>query len=390
MKIMLAVFQPIRGDIPSSGVGKMIFELNNFLKSRHNVTIFFSIKGNIKDENVKTFGYLFIFFFRLLGASRRFFPYHLIRYYQEIIYDIFLYFQIDKSIDYFITTNAWTPLSVKKAKKMKIKTIFIAGNPNDNFIYKILVEEKVKLHIDKKDAFDFEPRLKKYNQFIRNIDSIISINQYINDTFYFDKSLKSKKLELLPFIFDANYSAFNTQKTHVDKFRVFYCAHSTTLKGLQYLIPAFKKFQENKIDVELIIGGRIDPSIQRIIEKKINDKINYIGHLTSLQIAEVLISASIFVVPSITDAAPVTLIEAMYSKTPVICSTGVGHQWLIEDGVNGFIYNYSSTKELIQKLEECYKIRKTLPLLGLNARKKIDEIILNKGEFYINFEKLLV
>jgi glycosyltransferase involved in cell wall biosynthesis len=217
----------------------------------------------------------------------------------------------------------------------------------------------------------------------------VCINKYIYDSFISNDEI-SPKCKLIPTIFDANFKIFDIKKKYSDYFTVFYCANTTTLKGLQYLLPAFNIFQKNKSNVQLYIGGTIDKGIFNLISKYLNHNILLLGSLNSFQIAEQLKQTSVFVLPSLTDAGPVTMIEAMYSKTPVICSDGVGNQWLIKEGFNGYLYERYSIDQLVDKLERCYNNIEELQIVGENARKTIDNAIINKQEFYGKFEELII
>jgi glycosyltransferase involved in cell wall biosynthesis len=385
--IYISVFQPVKNTIPASGVGKIAFELFHYLKNSHNVHLYFSSKGDIQENNVKDLGGFYFFLYRAIGKFKIIMPYYKIRHIQEILFDIFLSTRLNKDIQYLITTNPWIPRTTAKANKNGIKVFYIAGNPNDNMIYNLLKVEKKKLQINTVDAFDYTPRLNSYNRTLPNFNIIFCINDYIYDSFK-KYPIVENKLVLLYTIFDANFKIFDITKKVNSSFRIFYCAHSTTLKGLHILLEAFNKFKIGKENIELLIGG----NIERNLFLKINDLMKgtiILGNMDSKQIATQLKSTSIFIVPSLTDAAPVSMIEAMYSKTPVICSDGVGHQWLIEEGYNGFKYSRNSTNQLIEKLELAYSIKNDLKHLGENARKTILEIMNKRNDFFINFEKYI-
>ncbi len=61
--------------------------------------------------------------------------------------------------------------------------------------------------------------------------------------------------------------------------------------------------------------------------------------------------AAFVVVPSLWDTFNFTCVEAMGAGTPVICSTGAGASDLIEDGVNGFVFENGRPQELAAALE---------------------------------------
>lgn len=84
------------------------------------------------------------------------------------------------------------------------------------------------------------------------------------------------------------------------------------------------------------------------------------------QTARLQAQAAFMVVPSLWDTFNFTCVEAMGAGTPVICSTGAGASELIDDGVNGFVFENGSAESLAAALER---------LLALNegARSELAE-----------------
>lgn len=69
------------------------------------------------------------------------------------------------------------------------------------------------------------------------------------------------------------------------------------------------------------------------------------------QTARLQAQAAFMVVPSLWDTFNFTCVEAMGAGTPVICSTGAGASELIEDGVNGFVFDSGNAESLAAAIE---------------------------------------
>lgn len=67
--------------------------------------------------------------------------------------------------------------------------------------------------------------------------------------------------------------------------------------------------------------------------------------------AQLQAEAAFVVVPSTWDVFNFTCIESMGAGTPVICSTGAGASQLIEDGVNGFVFENEDADSLASALD---------------------------------------
>jgi glycosyltransferase involved in cell wall biosynthesis len=77
------------------------------------------------------------------------------------------------------------------------------------------------------------------------------------------------------------------------------------------------------------------------------------------QTAHLQAAAAFMVVPSLWDIFNFTCVEAMGTGTPVICSTGAGASELIEDGVNGFVFENGSAESLAAAIERLLSLSET-------------------------------
>ncbi len=77
-------------------------------------------------------------------------------------------------------------------------------------------------------------------------------------------------------------------------------------------------------------------------------------------------------IPSTWDVFNFTVIEAMDSGRPVVCSNGAGASELIEDGVTGFVYDGSSAEALAAALDRALSTPLArLQEIGRNAREHV-------------------
>ncbi|GAK58415.1 hypothetical protein U27_05389 [Candidatus Vecturithrix granuli] len=118
-------------------------------------------------------------------------------------------------------------------------------------------------------------------------------------------------------------------------------------KGIQYLIEAF--LQINRADAVLVIvgDGEYKQELQRLISEPRSD-ILFVGH--DEETARYYAMADIFVMPSFSDPWGLTINEAMAAGLPVITTTNVGAQELIQG--NGFLIPPRDSQVLKQALEQ--------------------------------------
>ena len=98
-----------------------------------------------------------------------------------------------------------------------------------------------------------------------------------------------------------------------------------------------------------------------------------------------LARCSIFVLTSIFEMMPITLLEAMASGKSVIASDIPGPQDIIQNGYNGFLVEKCNTKELIKYLKLLIEDKPLREKTGYNARKSVKD----KYTFEIVAEKYL-
>ena len=145
-------------------------------------------------------------------------------------------------------------------------------------------------------------------------------------------------------------------------------------KGQRYLIDAVVKLRKDKKSVYCWIagGGSLQETLEKYIEE--NDADEYIKLIGNRKdIPEVLRASDVYVLPSLHEGLPNSLMEAMAMGLPCIATDVGGVRELIDDQQSGVIVHpkdsiaiYHSILQLIERPE--YKIS-----LGEKAYKKIKE-----------------
>ena len=374
MKVIIAVYQELIENHVENSAANVLNLLGQDLQKNNNLKVmFFSKINKNKTKEIKGFSIAFRIFgyvIRILNRIIKIPPY-LIRYYLEIAYDLMLSFRLQFiKGDIFITTNLWIPYTCYLLKRRGINTILISGNQNDNLYRNVIQKEKRKMKIASFDAFDYLPRNKKYNNCLKNIDRIICFNQSIKESFTSDVLFHDKEFDIIESYFPANYKELNNIE-HLegnDKFKVGYLAHSTVLKGLHILLKAWDIVSLS--NSMLFIAGSIEEEYENYIRSAfLNINVKFLGRIKEKK--ELYNNIDLFVCPSILDASPTTVIEAMYCKIPVLISSGVGNKFLIKDGYNGYIYKNDNIADLTKKLILMHNNKNHLAEMGLNALNTI-------------------
>jgi glycosyltransferase involved in cell wall biosynthesis len=107
-------------------------------------------------------------------------------------------------------------------------------------------------------------------------------------------------------------------------------------------------------------------------ELGLSDHVRFLGEVSD--VAEVLASASMFVLPSLTEGISLTLLEAMARGLPVVATRVGGTPEVVEDGTSGLLVAPQSPNELAAALLRVYRQPHRARLMGLAAHHRVAEL----------------
>ena len=144
---------------------------------------------------------------------------------------------------------------------------------------------------------------------------------------------------------------------------------SNYLKGFRLLIDSFKFISRDNFQF-VVFGGGTGRRGETINGLEIIDigKINDEDYLSSLYSA-----ADVFVIPSMIDNYPNTVLEAMSCSTPCVGFKVGGIPEMIDHKVNGYLVEPFDTKQLAEGIAWVLYDKKRRDGLGENARVKIEK-----------------
>lgn len=142
-------------------------------------------------------------------------------------------------------------------------------------------------------------------------------------------------------------------------------------KGLFYLLEALKKTDSPLI----LIGGGENKDKEKIYQYiKENNLKNIYLHEFIPNVASYLKAFDIFVLPSIKEGLPYTILEAMFAETSVIATTVGGIPEIIDNNINGFLVEPKNSQQLAEKIN--YLINN--PEIGKMITRKSKEKIVKE------------
>jgi glycosyltransferase involved in cell wall biosynthesis len=129
-----------------------------------------------------------------------------------------------------------------------------------------------------------------------------------------------------------------------DKKLILFGAMNTrdTRKGFAYLAEALEQLKDQK-DVELVVFGKADEQTLKALPLKVN----YLGAISQPEkLVPVYNAADVFVLPSLEDNLPNTVIESLACGTPVVGFRMGGLPEMVEHRVTGYVADFKSATDL--------------------------------------------
>jgi len=142
-------------------------------------------------------------------------------------------------------------------------------------------------------------------------------------------------------------------------FKILFVGRIHPQKGLRYLVKAVDMIREDfekNLGVIVIVGGSAEwTEEEKIIrglikEKKLERYFIFKGKLPEGELLREYKSSTLFVLPSLFEGMPLTLLEAWASKLPVIATRVGENPYLIKHGYNGWLVEPGDSKALSRTL----------------------------------------
>ncbi|MDH5179694.1 MAG: glycosyltransferase family 4 protein [Gammaproteobacteria bacterium] len=210
-------------------------------------------------------------------------------------------------------------------------------------------------------------------RYVKRLKHIISITQYVRDEI---EQLTDAQIYDIDNAINAKY--FDLQRNEKPG-RLFFAGWLNPRKNALGLINGFIKVIKSGRDGELHLAGEAKiewyaKKIQDLIaEHQLHDKVKLLGRIPQTEVQRELTEASIFVLPSYQENAPMAIAEAMAVGVPVISSNLCGMPYMIDDKRTGFLVDPDDSTALaaiINQLIDNPDLRNTISAAGRDEAYK--------------------
>jgi 1,2-diacylglycerol 3-alpha-glucosyltransferase len=170
------------------------------------------------------------------------------------------------------------------------------------------------------------------------------------------------------------------------KFILTYIGRLANEKNIKILIKALYLLNNNNYELWIIGDGFKKRELIKL-SKKLNiiNQIKFLGFHEHSELGKFYNSCDVFILPSLYETQGMVVLEAMYFGKPVIITDSIiSAKDLVENGKNGFIVKYNSTKQLANRIKLLKENKQLYIKMGkeskIKSRKYNSNMILDKLE----------
>lgn len=341
-----------------------------FLKG-DNKKRFLSRKSDVFEENVKQFyelkGLLLLLLYRV--SPKGTFTGKLERDLHRNIYIKALQVAQKANADAVIFYGGLSEEHFKLRNKIcpEVKCIVDVPIATDQYICKVF-ERDMEITGDNYLKIEQESilRLKGDGVPVRNLlaDGFLAGSSFVKKSLM-DFQTDEKKIRIVPYGVDTSRFSEKKFEEKIDIVRFIFVGQVNRRKGIQHLLPAFKKLNPQK--TELIIVGQYDENDELLKKYRDISNIKFKGFVTQDIVAGLYKEADVFVLPSLGEGLAQVGIEAMSSGLPIIVSENAGVNDLITEGKEGLVVPVSDEDALYKAMQWFVDHKDKIEIMGKAA-----------------------
>lgn len=158
--------------------------------------------------------------------------------------------------------------------------------------------------------------------------------------------------------------------------RVVFLGRLAPKKRVSDLIYAIDEVAADHPDVELVIVGEgpLEEELRDLVVKLgVTDRVTFTGRVEEQEIPRYYASAELFVLPSVWEGHPLTLLEAWAASCPVIASDVEGIAEFVDHGETGYLVEAKNPKALADAIRYALENPEEARAWGQAARQLAEE-----------------
>jgi len=187
---------------------------------------------------------------------------------------------------------------------------------------------------------------------------------------------REEKIEVIPNGVDIEFFGSSPIVQREDStFRIICVSRLTRRKGLDTLLRAIADLEDIDVMLQIVGTGDLEKEIRGMTRSlSLESRVSFAGYVPQKDLGTHYRQADVFVLPSLSESCAMALLEAMSCGMPVVVSSAGGNPEIVENDVNGLIFEPNSIVQLVDALRRLAKsprLRKNMS--RNNVRKMLED-----------------
>ena len=252
-------------------------------------------------------------------------------------------------------------------------------------VIKVVARKPIVLTIRGKDIDLYRKKRRLFRFFSRilfpNVDLFTTVSDTFADFLKHEGIVKPDKIFVVPNGVSEMQIDSERLKRHKrehgvtgDGLKAIYVGSLVELKGIKWLIQAWKTVTREYPNAKLLIIGEGDDrkNLERMAEGlNLQNNIIFYGYQETQTIAYWLACADVFVMPSLFEGRPNVLLEAFQSQLPVVATNIAGMNELVQDAANGFLVPSEDSEALAEQILKLFSSETLREKMGTAGKELI-------------------
>jgi len=200
--------------------------------------------------------------------------------------------------------------------------------------------------------------------------------------------LKDLPIRIIPNGADLSSYLPSTHHNEAGPLRLICVARLIERKGQHHLIQAVRRLKDGgiKVTANLLGTGDAMHDYQELARQLgVEQEVHFQGYVPRENLPEHYSSADVFVLPSYNEGMSLAALEAMAAGLPVVLTRTGGTDSLVEQGINGFTFDWADVDELVKSLRCLAQDRELVRRMGKASRERAEMFSWPKiTDYYLN------
>ena len=210
---------------------------------------------------------------------------------------------------------------------------------------------------------------------LRRADHVFCLNYEDQDYLVSEMGRSPERVTRIYPAADDVFAVASRARSYARCERVLFAATWRKNKGVEDLVPAYAELSSRHTRLELVVlgAGVPDAEVRAAFPEDVRARVSCARAGTEAETAAAFAGADLFVLPSLFEGTPLTLVEAMASGLPVVTTATCGMRDVVRDGENGLLIPVRSPSAIVEAVERLVGDESLRARLGAAARAEAAE-----------------